>query len=159
MAKRLPGILPGEQNKGNPGKGPRLPSDPAPSEYNGLKKAFKKPGLQPGEKDAITRIAANRGVDRKAARKIALNRTSKGLSIKGTPGPAGLGKKEPKVRVPVDPQFSMGKRPTPKEPTDPTVYPAKPTPGPKLPMKDVPINNITKKMPKAPGRFNFGKGK
>ena len=131
MAKRLPGILPGEQNKGKPPKRPRprspgLPGgpgpivkDPAPTSYADLKSAFRTKGKQPGEAAAIGRIAANRDVSREEARKIALNRTSKGLSIKGSAGPNRLGKKDAKVRVD-GPVIERG----PKDPRP------KPTPGP-----------------------------
>lgn len=149
---RRPGSvgLPGGISKPKPKPGP-ISNDPAPTPYKSLKQAFKKPGLQAGEKDAISRIAANREVSRKDARKIALNRTSKGLSIKGSVGPKGLGAKEPKGRVNLPP---IDKSPLPKDPTDNTNYPTKPGPKPmpggrpKLPPVEIPVKKIKAKVGK-----------
>lgn len=102
MAK---GVLPGEPNPskppmkgGKPVKRPLpkgkpdmpLPTEPGPMEgYNKLKNAFKKPGMQPGEKEAIAKIMKNRGVSAKEARAIGKRRTSKGLTTAGVKGPGG----------------------------------------------------------------------
>lgn len=102
MAK---GVLPGEPNPskppmkgGKPVKRPLpkgkpdmpLPTEPGPMEgYNKLKNAFKKPGMQPGEKEAIAKIMKNRGVSAKEARAIGKRRTSKGLTTAGVRGPGG----------------------------------------------------------------------
>ena len=82
-----------------------LPTEPNPAgRYKALKNSFAKPGMQPGEKEAIAAIMKNRGVTAKEARVIGKRRTSKGLTTAGVSGPKGNPKMQEKGRqgVPLD---------------------------------------------------------
>lgn len=67
-----------------------MAAKPKPTpEYKTLKQAFQTKGMQPGEKEAIAKIAKHRGVSTKEARAIGKRRTANGLSTAGVAGPKG----------------------------------------------------------------------
>lgn len=103
IKKPVGGLLPGEPGQGKPRRGPTKPAPgPGPrpmpmtpdAKYKAMKKAMLTPGMQPGEKEQLQRIAENRGVSMKRAKEIGANRASHGLGMIGTPNP-----KNKKVRA------------------------------------------------------------
>jgi len=62
----------------------------APLKYGDMKKAFATPGMQPGEREMVARIANNRGVSMKKARTIGARRTARGVSTAGIAGPKDM---------------------------------------------------------------------
>lgn len=123
------GVLPGEKNPSAPTKGkPRpMPTEPSPAgRYGKLKKAFAKPGIQPGENDAIAAIMKNRGVSRARAVEIGKFRTQHGLKTANIMGPNGDRLHPEPGRKPV--KNPRAARPAPA--TGPVTQPTtKPTPG------------------------------
>lgn len=85
------------------------------SKYGSMKKAFATPGMQEGEKEALSAIAKNRGVSMKKAAAIGKRRTAKGLNTAGVKGPKGMGPHDRKVAA----GDAKPKRPAkPKDPTN-----------------------------------------
>ncbi len=72
----------------------------APLKYGDMKKAFATPGMQPGEREMVARIANNRGVSMKKAHAIGARRTARGVSTAGIAGPKDMKARTPKPKDP-----------------------------------------------------------
>lgn len=100
-----------------------MSNDPSPvGRYKSLAKAFKKPGMQAGESDAVAAIMKKRGVSESEAQAIGARRTAKGLNVAGISGPNA--KQKQAGRKPVknpDPAFNKPGGPTKTPPADPNM--------------------------------------
>lgn len=159
-----PAVLPGEPNPSSPGgrKPPTpMPTEPSPAgRYKDLKKAFHTPGMQPGEKEAISAIAKHRGVSRSEAKMIGAKRTARGLTTAGISGPNGMATKAP-GRTPVKNPKPIGMTrpgpgPKPRAPGSPAPQPGSGAPR-SMPgaSRSVAVRGKMRPMPKRPAKGTY----